>query len=71
MQVTLPMHIPAHSKNIFITTSAALLLFAASSSAQVVRQISPSRNLSARVHASGNARNTRPRNTSPGSGYRA
>jgi len=42
MQVTLPTHLPAQLKNVFLTTSAALLLFAASSSAQVVRQINSS-----------------------------
>lgn len=42
MQVTLPAHLPAQLKNIFLTTSAALLLFAVSSSAQVVRQINSS-----------------------------
>src|SRR6476619_6486720 len=41
MQVSLP-SLPTQLKNVFLTTSAALLLFAASSSAQVVRQISPS-----------------------------
>jgi hypothetical protein len=41
MQVTLPVRLPAPFKNLFITT-AALLLFAASSSAQVVRQINSS-----------------------------
>jgi hypothetical protein len=42
MQVTLPTLVPAQLKNVFLTTSAALLLFAASSSAQVVRQINSS-----------------------------
>ncbi|HSK43513.1 MAG TPA: hypothetical protein VLA83_06460, partial [Candidatus Binatia bacterium] len=42
MQVTLPTRFPAQLKNVFLTTSAALLLFAASSSAQVVRQITSS-----------------------------
>ncbi len=42
MQVTLPLRLPAQLKNAFFTTIAALLLFTASSSAQVVRQISPS-----------------------------
>ena len=42
MQVTLPTAFQHQLKNVFLTTSAALLLFAASSSAQVVRQISPS-----------------------------
>ncbi|MGZ4860348.1 MAG: hypothetical protein ACXV8M_12380 [Candidatus Angelobacter sp.] len=39
MQVTLPIRLPASVKNVLFTTSAALLLFVASSSAQVVRQI--------------------------------
>src|SRR4051812_9820195 len=42
MQVASPIHIPAHFKNVFLTTIAALFLFAASSSAQVVRQINSS-----------------------------
>ena len=42
MQVTLPIRLPVQLKNVFLTTSAALLLFAASSSAQVVRQINSS-----------------------------
>jgi hypothetical protein len=42
MQVTLPVRLPAPFKNLFFTTIAALLLFAASSSAQVVRQINSS-----------------------------
>ena len=42
MQVTLPIRLPAPFKNLFFTTIAALLLFAASSSAQVVRQINSS-----------------------------
>jgi hypothetical protein len=42
MQVMLPLRLPAHFKNAFFTIGAALLFFAASSSAQVVRQISPS-----------------------------
>src|SRR5579859_4552286 len=42
MQVTLPVRLPAPFKNVFFTTIAALLLFAASSSAQVVRQINSS-----------------------------
>lgn len=42
MQVTLSTRVPAQLKNVFLTTSAALLLFAASSSAQVVRQINSS-----------------------------
>lgn len=41
MQVTLPVRLPAPFKNLFFTTIAALL-FAASSSAQVVRQINSS-----------------------------
>ena len=42
MQVTLPTRFPAQLKKVFLTTSAAFLLFAASSSAQVVRQINSS-----------------------------
>src|SRR4051794_39922864 len=42
MQVPLPSSIPVQLRNVFVTTSAALLLFAASSSAQVVRQITSS-----------------------------
>jgi hypothetical protein len=42
MQVTLPTLVPAQLKNVFLTTSAALLLLAATSSAQVVRQINSS-----------------------------
>jgi hypothetical protein len=42
MQVAPPTHIPAHLKNVFFTAIAALFLFAASSSAQVVRQINSS-----------------------------
>jgi len=42
MQVTLPIRLPAPFKNLFFTTIAALLLFAASSNAQVVRQINSS-----------------------------
>ena len=42
MQVTLPTLVPAQLKKVFLTTSAALLLFAANSSAQVVRQINSS-----------------------------
>jgi hypothetical protein len=42
MQVPLPFSIPVQLRNVFVTTSAALLLFAASSSAQVVRQITSS-----------------------------
>jgi len=42
MQVTLPVCLPAPFKNVFFTTTAALLLFVDSSSAQVVRQINSS-----------------------------
>jgi hypothetical protein len=42
MQVPLPFSIPVQLRNVFVLTSAALLLFAASSSAQVVRQITSS-----------------------------
>jgi hypothetical protein len=42
MQVTLPTSVAAQLKNAFLTTSAALLLFAANSNAQVVRQINSS-----------------------------